>query len=127
MVPKGVQLLEDGNYRIYTDKIPAEGIQAYYQALYDRPCTESNFVSTSFLKLREVRLEYSFPKKLLARTKVINGLTLAAYGNNLYCWSKFPGFDPESVTMRGNALTPGFDLLQMPSTAQYGASISITF
>lgn len=127
MVPKGVQLLEDGNYRIYTGKIPAGGIQAYYQALYDRPCTESNFVSTSFLKLREVRLEYSFPKKLLAKTKVINGLTLAAYGNNLYCWSRFPGFDPESVTMRGNALTPGFDLLQMPSTAQYGASIKITF
>jgi hypothetical protein len=79
------------------------------------------------LKLREVRIEYSFPKALLAKTKVIQNLSIAIFGNNLYCWTKFPGFDPEGVSMRGAALTPGFEILQMPGTAVYGGSISLKF
>ena len=126
-VPKGVVALDDGNYRVCDFEHTASTVQAYYQAKYDRGCAEANFVETSFLKLREVRLEYSFPKKLLAKSKAIHGLSIAVFGNNLYCWSKFPGFDPEAVSMRGAALTPGFDLLQMPGTATYGGSISITF
>jgi len=126
-VPKGVIEMADGNYKICDVEHTPYSIQAYYQALYARECTEANFVETSFLKLREVRLEYSFPKKLLAKTKVIQGLSIAVFGNNLYCWSKFPGFDPEAVSMRGAALSPGFDLLQMPGTAVYGGSLSITF
>ena len=125
--PTGVIELNDGNYRVVDVEHNANTIQSYYQAKYERDCAEANFVETSFLKLREVRLEYSFPKKLLAKSKVIQGLSVALFGNNLYCWSKFPGFDPEAVSMRGSALTPGFDLLQMPGTATYGGSISITF
>lgn len=126
-IPKGVIEMADGNYKICDVEHTPYSIQAYYQALYARECAEANFVETSFLKLREVRLEYSFPKKLLAKTKVIQGLSIAVFGNNLYCWSKFPGFDPEAVSMRGAALSPGFDLLQMPGTAIYGGSLSITF
>ena len=126
-VPEGVMLMSDGNYKICDYEHTPTTIQAYYQAKYARECCEANFVETSFLKLREVRLEYSFPKKLLAKTKVIQGLSISVFGNNLYCWSKFPGFDPEAVSMRGAALSPGFDLLQMPGTAVYGGSISITF
>ncbi|MBO5234329.1 MAG: SusC/RagA family TonB-linked outer membrane protein [Alistipes sp.] len=125
--PTGVIELPDGNYKICDVEHTASSIQTYYQAKYERGCAEANFVSTSFLKLREVRLEYSFPKKMLAKTKAIQGLSVAVFGNNLYCWSKFPGFDPEAVSMRGSALSPGFDLLQMPGTATYGGSISITF
>ena len=125
--PTGVIALDDGNYKICDVEHTPYSIQAYYQAKYDRDNAEANFVETSFLKLREVRLEYSFPKKLLAKSKVIQGLSIAVFGNNLYCWSKFPGFDPEAVSMRGAALSPGFDLLQMPGTAIYGGSISITF
>ena len=126
-VPQGVMELSDGNYKICDYEHTSSSIQAYYQAKYARECCEANFVGTSFLKLREVRVEYSFPKKLLAKTKVIQALSVSVFGNNLYCWSKFPGFDPEAVSMRGAALSPGFDLLQMPGTAVYGGSISITF
>lgn len=127
LVPQGVMELNDGNYKICNVEHTSKTIQTYYQAKYDRNCAEANFVETSFLKLREVRLSYSFPKKLLAKSKVIHGLSIAVFGNNLHCWSKFPGFDPEAVSMRGAALSPGFDLLQMPGTASYGGSISITF
>lgn len=127
LVPVGVRQTADGNYVINTDAIAPANISTYYHCLYDQTNAEANFVSTQFLKLREVRLEYSFPKKLLAKTKVISDLKVSLYGNNLYCWSEFPGFDPEGVTMRGSAVVPGFEILQMPSSAQFGATLSITF
>ena len=126
-VPEGVMQMPDGNYKICDYVHTSSTIKTYYQIKYARECTEANFVETSFLKLREVRIEYSFPKALLAKTKVIQNLSIAIFGNNLYCWTKFPGFDPEGVSMRGAALTPGFEILQMPGTAVYGGSISLKF
>ncbi len=127
MVPEGVILMDDGNYKINDVAIAKENISEYYHSAYSNTNCEANFVSTSFLKLREVRIEYSFPKRLLAPTKVIKGLTFAVYGNNLACWSEFPGWDPEGLSMRGSSIVPGFELLQMPSGAQFGASWKITF
>ena len=94
---------------------------------YDQTNAEINFVSTQFLKLREVRLEWQVPKKWLAGTRVISGMTLSAYGSNLWCWSNFPAWDPEAVTMRGSAVVPGFEIMQMPTPAQFGGSINLTF
>ena len=126
-IPEGVIEMEDGNYKICDVEHTPNTIKSYYQAKYNRSCTEANFVETSFLKLREVRLEYAFPKKLLSKTKVIHGLTVAVFGNDLYCWDRYPGFDPEAVSIRGAALSPGFDLLQLPGCATYGGSLAITF
>ena len=127
LVPVGVRETGDGNYVINTEAIPAENISTYYHNKYDQSNGEANFVSTQFLKLREVRLEYTLPKKLLAKTKVLSGASVSVYGNNLWCWTDFPGWDPEAVTMRGSSVIPGFDILQMPTTAQFGATINLTF
>ena len=127
MVPTGVVELVDGNYKVFTGEISTDGVRSYYGALYSRNCAEANFVSTEYLRLREVRLEYRLPKRLLSKTKVINGVSIAVFGNNLYTWSDFPGFDPTATSLRGKALAPGFELLQMPGTAQYGASIKLTY
>jgi len=127
MVPTGVRLTSDGNYVINTDPIAKENISTYYHNLYEQTNCEANFVSTQFLKLREVRLEYSLPKKLLAKTKFISSASVSVYGNNLWCWSEFPGWDPEGVTMRGSAVIPGFEILQMPSSSQFGATLNLVF
>ena len=127
LVPEGVIQMANGSYKINTKKISIEEIPSYYYNLYQRECTEANFVSTQYLRLREVRLEYSLPKSVLSRIKCLNNVTFAVFGNNLYTWSDFPGFDPTSVSLRGNALSPGFELVQMPGTAQYGASIRIGY
>ncbi|MBO4427910.1 MAG: SusC/RagA family TonB-linked outer membrane protein [Bacteroidales bacterium] len=126
-VPAGVRVLPDGNYVINTDPISKENIAHYYRNYYDQTNAEANFVSTQFLKLREVRLEYSLPKKLLAKTKFLSQASFAVYANNLWCWSDFPAWDPEAVTMRGSAVVPGFEIMQMPTTAQFGATINLTF
>ena len=127
MVPTGVRLTSDGNYVINTMAIDPANIATYYHNKYDQTNGEANFVSTQFLKLREVRIEYSFPKKWMAKTKVLSDASISVFGNNLYCWSKFPAWDPEGVTMRGSAVIPGFEILQMPSTAQFGATLNLVF
>lgn len=127
LVPVGVRETGDGNYVINTAAIPKAEIATYYHNKYDNTNCEANFVSTQFLKLREIRLEYAFPKKLLAKTKFLSGASIAFFGNNLWCWSDFPAWDPEAVTMRGSAVIPGFEILQMPTTAQFGGSINLTF
>ena len=127
LVPVGVRETADGNYVINTAAIDPANIATYYHNKYDQTNAEANFVSTQFLKLREVRIEYSFPKKWMAKTKILSAASVSVYGNNLYCWSDFPAWDPEGVTMRGSAVIPGFDILQMPSTAQFGATLNLVF
>ena len=127
LIPVGVRETGDGNYVINTQEISPENIATYYHNKYDQTNCEANFVSTQFLKLREVRLEYALPKKLLAKTRFISQASISVYGNNLWCWTEFPGFDPEAVTMRGSAVIPGFEILQMPTTAQFGATLNLVF
>jgi TonB-linked SusC/RagA family outer membrane protein len=127
LVPVGVRETGDGNYVINTTAIDPANINTYYHNKYDQTNAEANFVSTQFLKLREIRLEYSIPKRLLAKTKAVSQASVSVYGNNLWCWTEFPGFDPEGVTMRGSAVVPGFEILQMPSSAQFGATLNLTF
>jgi len=127
LVPVGVRKTDDGNYVINTMEISPENIATYYHNKYDQTNGEANFVSTQFLKLREVRIEYAIPKKLLAKTRILSEASISVYGNNLYCWTDFPAWDPEAVTMRGSAVIPGFEILQMPTTAQFGATLNLVF
>ena len=127
LVPVGVRETGDGNYVINTTEINPVNINTYYHNKYDQSNCEANFVSTQFLKLREVRLEYQLPKKLLAKTKLVSQASISVYGNNLLCLTDFPGFDPEGVTMRGSAVIPGFEILQMPSASQFGATLNLVF
>jgi len=125
LVLDGVNQLADGNFIRNTHK--TADIVEYYGLAYAFQNCEQNFVSTQFLKLREVRVEYDFPRKLMAKTRFIKGLSLAVYGRDLYCWSKFPGWDPEGSFMRGASIVPGFEMLQMPGTCTFGGSIKIVF
>ena len=102
-------------------------ITEYYGLAYAFQNAEQNFVSTQFLKLRELRLDYEFPKKWLSKTRIIKGLVLSVYGRDLFCWSDFPGWDPEGAFMRGESIVPGFEIAQMPGTRAFGGSIKITF
>ena len=37
---------------------------------------------------------------------------LSVYGRDLFCWSDFPGWDPEGAFMRGSSVVPGFEIAQ---------------
>lgn len=124
VVGDGVILNADGTYRLNDVKAPAFN---YYKAYYNINNVESGIVSTSYLKLREISLEYSFPKKWMKKTKVIQDLSLSVYGRDLFVWSKYPGYDPEVASLNGSSIQPGYETAQMPSTRTMGATIKFKF
>lgn len=79
----------------------------------------------SFLRLSNVTLGYTFPKKMLKKIYVQN-LRLYATGTNLFCWTPYTGLDPE-VSTRGNGLTPGVDFGAYPRSRSFVFGLNLTF
>lgn len=50
----------------------------------------------SFLRLKNVMLAYTFPRQMMQRTKVIEGIRLFLQGQNLLTFTHFTGMDPEN-------------------------------
>lgn len=107
---------------VVTDKVAY-----YYDLYYRRANVENNLFSTSFIKLREVRLEYNLPKKIVNRVKFIQGASIAVFGRNLAMISDWPQFDPEIATLNGSQITTGFETAQFPMTRSYGVSLKLNF
>lgn len=114
----------DGTYSENTTKVsPLQ----YYKRYYRRANVESNSFDASYLKLREMRLEYNLPKSLLAKTKFLNGASVALYGRDLAMLTDFPIFDPETAALNGSTIMPGVEIGQMPSTRTFGANVTLQF
>ena len=92
--------------------------QQYYMAYND--VTEAGIFDTSFLKLRDVRLSYQFPK--------FAGINLSVYGfaRNILLWAKLPGLDPESSQGNGN-MSGYFERYSIPNSSSFGGGFKIAF
>ncbi|QRR03309.1 SusC/RagA family TonB-linked outer membrane protein [Dyadobacter sandarakinus] len=79
----------------------------------------------SFIKLRQLTLGYSFPKRMLAKTP-LQSLSLSFVGRNLgILFKNIPNVDPESTYSNGNS--QGFDYFGFPSTRSYGFNLRVSF
>ncbi|MEH6681635.1 MAG: SusC/RagA family TonB-linked outer membrane protein [Sediminicola sp.] len=67
IVGEGVVLNDDGSYSPNTQEVVTPD---WYNRYYRRANVESNSFDASYLKLREVSLQYSFPKKWLENTEL---------------------------------------------------------
>jgi hypothetical protein len=77
--------------------------------------------------MRELRIEYNFPKALMARQKVLQGVSLAAYATNLFCITNYPFFDPEAGTMEGTNMLRGAEAGSYPMTRGFGFNLKLKF
>lgn len=121
IVGDGVVLGPDGVYRPNTVNVSAS---SYYENYYAINNAENNIFDTSYLKLREARVEFNLPVRLLAKAG-IKQTNVAVYGRDLFDITKFPGFDPEGGNLNSGTLTPGVELMQFPSSRTIG--INLTF
>ncbi|HEU4471563.1 MAG TPA: SusC/RagA family TonB-linked outer membrane protein [Flavisolibacter sp.] len=112
-----------GKYEVNTVKVAAS---AYYENYYQISNAETNIFDASFLKIREVRVEFNLPKQLLSKVG-IKQTTVAVYGRELFNFTKFPGFDPEGGNLNSGTLTPGVELMQFPSTRNMGINLTLKF
>jgi hypothetical protein len=123
MVAPGVVDAGSGNYVPNTKIVTVE---SYYSEKYRINNVETNSFDASYLKLREVRFEYSLPKTLLAKTP-FEKAALAVYGRNLMMITSFPLFDPEAAALNGGTITPGVETGQLPSTRTVGLNLTLGF
>lgn len=78
----------------------------------------------SYIRLSNVSMGYSFPRKITEKLSVRN-LRMYVTGNNLFVWTKYSGYDPE-VSTRGNGLTPGVDFGAYPRSRTFVFGINLT-
>lgn len=123
IVGNGVVPQADGTYIRNTVNVPAS---SYYDNYYQISNAETNIFSSTFLKIREVRADFSLPQALL--TKIgIQEATIGIFGRDLFNFTNFPGFDPEGGNLNSGTVTPGVELTQFPSTRTMGANVTLKF
>lgn len=109
----------------YSKGVYATGPRDFYKKYYDHN-SEAQLVDRSFVKLRELKIGYNFPRTLYSHTPMQN-ISLAFVGRNLALWTKNQHFDPETGASTSNGLVGGFENLSLPSTRSLGVNLNITF
>lgn len=93
---------------------------------YVRNDVYSRFIEDgSYLRLKNVTLGYTFPHKWM-RKLYVTKLRLYVTADNLYCMTKYSGFDPE-VSMRSSNLMPSFDYGAYPRSKVFTFGVELNF
>ena len=84
------------------------------------PQMDSRFLeNASFLRLKNVMLNYTFPQRLLKRTNFFNTARVYVQGQNLLTFTNFSGLDPESSSNIYKA--------QYPMSRQFSFGLEVSF
>ncbi|MCM1177743.1 MAG: SusC/RagA family TonB-linked outer membrane protein [Bacteroidales bacterium] len=126
LIHPGVNLNADGTYSKNTT-ITTDVVDYYNTYVYARENAENNIFDTSFLKCTEMRLDYSLPKRICEKTKVLQGVSLGIFVSNPFCITKFPMYDPEAGTLVGSSVKRGIEAGAYPMTRSYGLNLKLSF
>lgn len=86
----------------------------------------SRFVEDgSFLRLKNITLGYTFPQQWTKKV-FINRLRIYGTAQNLFCLTKYSGYDPE-VNMKSSPLMPGFDWGAYPKSRVFTFGVEVQF
>lgn len=78
----------------------------------------------SFLRINNISLGYTLPKKWLSKVKIANArIYFTAY--NLHVFTKYSGYDPE-VSVMNTPLTPGVDFSAYPRGRSFVAGLNLS-
>lgn len=104
----------------FTDNTAPTFLQDWISRYYNT--NESNIMSRSFAKLREVVISYNLPSSALERT-FMKRASISLIGRNLLYFAEKKDIDVEQF---GDYTTPGSGL-QTPTMRRYGINLNITF
>jgi TonB-linked SusC/RagA family outer membrane protein len=88
--------------------------------------TEYYMYDATNLRLREVSLSYSFPRKWIQKTNCLKDLQLSFVARNLCFLYKKAPFDPDLVLSTGND-NQGIEVFGMPTTRSLGFTLTCEF
>ena len=93
---------------------------------YDRMLPSDLIIyDASFLRLKEVTASYTFDVK--KHLKWIRRITLSVTGDNLWVWTKYPGFDPDVSTQGEDVVARRVDIDAYPKARKIIFTLSLKF
>lgn len=130
VIPNSVVSNGDGTYSENTTPIfiTNDSYQKYFNDYGYGQGGEAYLISKSFVKLRNITLSYSLPKKLV-KAMYLTDFSVSAFCNNVFTWTAKDNYyiDPE-VSSYGNDLEGQFgELYSNPSCRVFGGSVSVKF
>lgn len=125
--------------RVYHDGIIAEGVKAdgnkndiivaaadYYNSRYNRNGSEDNLYDNTYIKLRELKLSYLVPGKLVSKIGLQN-LNVSFVGSNLFfIYKNVPNVNPEA-TLGTGGVNPYVEYTSYPSARSFGFALNTSF
>ena len=97
---------------------------SYYHGIFNSRITEKNLYDASYIKLREITLNYKLPKDLISKIGFIDDLSVSVYGRNLgllYTHEDNVHVDPSIISQNFG------EYGQQPGTRTFGTSIKVSF
>ncbi len=92
-----------------------------------RRIVEPSIFDASFVKLRELRVGYSFPNSMWADMGwSLRNVTVTLVGRNLWLQTEVPHIDPETMGFNGGQAIPGIEAMQIPTARSYGINVSLS-
>lgn len=123
VVGNGVMSDGNGGYVANNVVVPAN---VFNQASYSNDVESSAIFDASYVKLRQMTIGYSLPKRFLKNTP-IDGLKFSIVGRNLaILYKKAPHIDPETGFSSANG-NQGQEFGQYPSARNIGFNVNLKF
>ena len=110
-------------YRWRKDGDVTEIPRALYGTGYNYQVSSRFVEDGSFLRFNNLQLSYSVPKKSIKKLG-LNSLSAYVTMNNIFCWTKYTGIDPEIAS---GTYTPASDGATTPRSKSITASLSFGF
>lgn len=128
LLVEGVVDNGDGTYSP-NQTIVTDIVDYYTTYKFSRNNVEESVFDTSFLKFKEIRLDYSLSRKWLRSRKVnwLSGASLGVYATNIFCITDFPIYDPEVASLTGASISRGIEACSYPMTRTYGVNLKLAF
>lgn len=129
-VTRNVGVILDG---VYADGTPNDKVVHYYFKYMPNAGGWGHFISTpgivenTWVKMREISLQYQFPQKMIRKTKIFQDLRLSIVGRNLfYIYTTLPdNINPEGINGSGNA--QGLEWAALPGTRSISFGVTASF
>jgi hypothetical protein len=131
VIPNSVQEIthEDGTVSYVENSTPVNNTwHEYYNSNTNKPIERTRILEKTYVKLREVSLNYSLPKSLVAKAR-LSAINVGVYGTNLFLWTPALNsyIDPEMSTF-GNGIEGMFGEFDgLPQTRSYGVKLNVAF
>ena len=110
-------------YRWRKDGDVTEIPRALYGTGYNYQVSSRFVEDGSFLRLNNLQLSYSVPKKVIKKWG-LNTLSAYVTMNNVFCWTKYTGIDPE---ISAGTYSPASDGATTPRSKSITASLNFVF